>query len=257
MTHRFFIPPAWLSSPGVTLHDQAARQIQTVLRLQPGDEIIVLDNSGLEWQVRLTELRKNEVRGEVVNQRPAQGEPNLQVTLYQGTLKAQKFEWVLQKGTELGVSRFVPTICQRSVVTKMADLAGKQARWERIIQEAAEQSRRGKLPRLEPAMPLTAAIQKARQPIQPAPLLVMPWEEETGLALKSVLVEARPQAVGVFIGPEGGFTAAEADLAREAGVRLVTLGPRILRAETAAVAVCAAIFYEMGAWNVDIPPVTR
>jgi 16S rRNA (uracil1498-N3)-methyltransferase len=245
LTHRFFIPPAWLNPPTVTFHGETARQIQTVLRMRPGDEIIVLDNSGLEWQVRLTELRKNEVQGQIVSQQPAQAEPNLSLTLYQGTLKADKFEWVLQKGTELGVNCFVPTLCQRSVVSKANDRAGKRVRWERIIQEAAEQSRRGKLPRLEPAMTLETAIGKASQVTQPKSLLIMPWEEAAGVTLKRVLTEAGSQNIGIFVGPEGGFTPAEASLAREAGVRLITLGPRILRAETAALAVCAAIFYEM------------
>ncbi|MCL4298162.1 MAG: 16S rRNA (uracil(1498)-N(3))-methyltransferase [Anaerolineae bacterium] len=248
MTHRFFIPSHWLTPPTVTLSGETARQIQTVLRLRPGDEITVLDNSGLEWQVRLTGLRKNEVQGQIISRQQAQGEPRLQLTLYQGMLKAQKFEWVLQKGTELGISRFVPTLCQRSVIGKADDVAGKQARWERIIQEAAEQSGRGQLPRLEPALSLAAAIKAASQPTGPAPLLIMPWEEASDLTLKNVLAEAKPAAAGVFIGPEGGFTATEADLALEAGVRLVTLGPRILRAETAALAVCAAILYEMGEW---------
>jgi 16S rRNA (uracil1498-N3)-methyltransferase len=229
------------------LQGQAARQIQTVLRLRPGDEIVVLDNSGLEYQVRLTELRKNEVLGQIMSHRLSQNEPGLQLTLYQGMLKAEKFEWVLQKGTELGVSRFVPTLCQRSVAGQSGHQ--KQARWERIIQEAAEQSRRGKLPSLEPAIPLEAAIRRASQRAQLAPVLVMPWEEAGGLTLKTILTGARPAAVGVFIGPEGGFTSEEAGLAREAGVRLITLGPRILRAETAAVAVCAAILYEVDEWN--------
>jgi len=249
LTHRFFIPPAWLTPPTVTFHGETARQIQTVLRMKPGDEIIVLDNSGLEWQVRLTDMSKDQVQGQLVNQQPAQGEPSLHITLYQGTLKAQKFEWVLQKGTELGVSCFVPTICQRSIVNRVGDLANKQTRWERIIQEAAEQSRRGRLPRLEQAMPLAVAIKLASQPTQPAPLQIMPWEEAAGPSLKTVLARHKSQAVAVFIGPEGGFTAIEAAMAREAGVNLVKLGPRILRAETAGLAVCTAILYEMDEWG--------
>lgn len=245
--HRFFIPPAWLTPPTVSLHGETARQIQTVLRLQSGDEIIVLDNSGLEWQVRLTELRKGEVHGQIIGQQAALNEPALTLTLYQGLLKAEKFEWVLQKGTELGVSRFVPTLCLRSVTGPGSE--HKQARWERIIREAAEQSRRGKLPILEPASPLAVAIQQASRPIQPPPLLVMPWEEAADLSLKMALAETHPPAVGVFIGPEGGFTPAEAVLARQAGIHLVTLGPRILRAETAAVAVCAAIMYHIDEWT--------
>jgi 16S rRNA (uracil1498-N3)-methyltransferase len=250
MTHRFFIPPNWLTPPTVRLTGEAARQIKTVLRMQAGDEIVVLDNSGLEYRVRLTTLGRNEVQGQVIAQQLAQGEPQLHLTLYQGTLKGQKFEWVLQKGTELGVNTFVPTVCQRSVVSKMDELTGKQARWERIIQEAAEQSRRGRLPGLAPTISLAEAIHQASGQMPP-PLLLMPWEEAGESTLKAALRETKPQAVAVFIGPEGGFTGGEAELARRAGIRLIKLGPRILRAETAGLAVCAAILYELGEWDGD------
>ncbi len=248
LTHRFFIPPNWITPPTVHLVGETAQQVKTVLRMQPGDEIIVLDNSGLEYRVQLTSISREEVQGQVITQQPAQGEPKLHLSLYQGTLKAQKFEWVLQKGTELGVSRFVPTFCQRSVVNKVDDLVGKRSRWERIIQEAAEQSRRGKLPVLAKAVPLAEAIRQVSQQT-PAPLLLMPWEQASESTLKMVLRETNPQAVAVFIGPEGGFTTSEAEVARQTGVRLVKLGPRILRAETAGLAVCAVILYELGERN--------
>ncbi len=228
------------------LYGDVARQLKTVLRLQPGDEIVVLDNSGLEWPVRLTRLNPNEAQGELLAQRLAPGEPDLRLTLYQGTLKADKFEWVLQKATELGVSRFVPTLCQRSVVNRADDLAGKQVRWQRIIREAAEQSRRGRLPALESPLPLPQALHQAAYATPPATLRLLAWEEAAEPSLKTVLTGANPQTAAVFIGPEGGFTAAETKLAVESGLQPVTLGPRILRAETAAIAVCAAIFYEAG-----------
>ena len=249
MTHRFFIPPDWLTPPLVSLRDETAYQIKAVLRLQAGDDIIVLDNSGFEWGVRLTEVSRDVVRGRIVGQQPVQGEPGVQLTLYQGTLKAQKFEWVLQKGTELGVSRFVPTLCQRSVVSRAEDLDHKQVRWQRIIQEAAEQSGRGKLPVLEMALPLPAAIEQASQAAAAGSLLLMPWEEAEGPPLKAVLAGVQAKSVALFIGPEGGFTAAEAAIAQAAGVQLVKLGPRILRAETAGLAVCATVLYELGEWT--------
>lgn len=245
MTHRFFIPPDWLDPPTVHLQGETARQIRIVLRMQPGDEIIVLDNSGMQWQVTLTHVDKDVIEGQIVDKQPARGEPALRLTLYQATLKAQKFEWVLQKGTELGVSQFVPTICRRSVVSEVEALAKKHARWQRIIREAAEQSKRGKLPHLAQAMPLAEAVRQARS----SSLILMPWEQATGPTLKSVLGESRVNAVALFIGPEGGYTAAEIALAGEAGVRIVKLGPRILRAETAGLAVCSAIFYQMGEWD--------
>jgi 16S rRNA (uracil1498-N3)-methyltransferase len=245
LPHRFFIPPHWIDPPTVTLSGDTARQIKTVLRMQPGDEIIVLDNSGMEWSVRLTQIGKEAVTGQVIGRQPARGEPQLQLTLYQGTLKGQKFEWVLQKGTELGVSRFVPLICRRSIITKAEALAKKYERWQRIIQEAAEQSGRGRLPELEPAIPLSEAVEHARS----NRLNLMFWEEATETTLQDILAETQPQTIGLFIGPEGGFSTEEAELAHRAGVRLVTLGPRILRAETAGIAGCAAIFYALGEWG--------
>jgi 16S rRNA (uracil1498-N3)-methyltransferase len=205
----------------------------------------VLDNSGLEWQITLTEVEKNKVQGQITAQRPAQAEPKLQLTLYQATLKAEKFEWVLQKGTELGVSTFVPTICQRSVVRDPLALAKKAPRWRQIIREAAEQSGRGRLPRLEEVHSFTAALEQA----QAADLILVPWEEASEITLKQVLAGAQVDQIALFIGPEGGFTHDEAHLAKAAGARLVTLGPRILRAETAGIAVCAAIIYQMDEWR--------
>lgn len=249
MTHRFFIPPDWLTPPIVSLRDETAYQIKTVLRMQAGDDIIALDNSGVEWHITLTEVSRDAVRGRIVGQQSAQGEPNVQLTLYQGTLKAQKFEWVLQKGTELGVSRFVPTICQRSVVSRTEDLDHKQVRWQRIIQEAAEQSGRGKLPVLEMAMPFPAAIEQARQGTSAESLRLMPWEEAEGRPLKAILAGVHAKSVALFIGPEGGFTTVEAAMAQATGVQLAKLGPRILRAETAGLAVCATVLYELGEWD--------
>lgn len=249
MTHRFFIPANCLTPPTVYLSGEVAHQLKAVLRLQAGDEIIVLDNSGQEWHVRLITVGKSDVQGEIIGQRPTQGEPALQITLYQGTLKGQKFEWVLQKGTELGVSRFTPVICRRSVVNKSREVAEKYPRWERIIQEAAEQSQRGRLPELAPPLTLADAIHQVGRSTSPDAVALMPWEEASGPSLKTILAGVSPRQVSIFIGPEGGFAPEEADLAQAAGIRLVKLGPRILRAETAGLAVCAALLYELGAWG--------
>jgi 16S rRNA (uracil1498-N3)-methyltransferase len=243
--HRFFVPPEWITPPTVQLQGQVARQMKTVLRMQPGDELVVLDNSGLEWQVKITEIGKVDVAAQIVEQRPAQGEPTLQVTLYQGTLKGQKFGWVLQKGTELGVSRFVPLICERSIVNKVDSLTKRYVRWQDIIREAAEQSHRGKLPTLLPPLSLADAVKHA----QTNSLMIMPWEAASESTLKSILAQVKVNNISLFIGPEGGFTEHEAARVREAGGQVVNLGPRILRAETAGLAACAAILYEMGEWS--------
>ncbi|MEW5956644.1 MAG: RsmE family RNA methyltransferase [Chloroflexota bacterium] len=245
MTHRFFIPTHWITPPTVAFEGDVARQIRKVLRMQPGQTLAVLDNTGREWQVQLTEVRQDLVRGRIIGQGWAQGEPRLHLTLYQGSLKAQKFELILQQGTELGISRFVPTVCRRSVVSDMEALDKKQERWQRIIKEAAEVNGRGLLPQLEPAMPFEQAVRHAYA----APLRIMLWEEAAGFSLKTALAQNRAGKVALFIGPEGGFTAEEAGLARQLGCQVVGLGPRILRAETAGLVAAAAIFYELGDWD--------
>ena len=248
MTHRFFIPPNHITPPLVTLPEDVAHQVRSVLRLHPGTEILLLDGTGSAWPAIVTKIDKKMVQVQVEGRQPVESEPALRLTLYQGVLKGQKFEWILQKGTELGVSSFVPVICQRSIIREPEAIHKKFGRWQEIIREAAEQSGRGKLPQLAPAMRLAEALQQA----QASALQVMPWEEARETTLKATLRQAQEQSVALFIGPEGGFTKEEANLAQAQGVRLVTLGPRILRAETATLAVCAAIFYEMEEW--PIPP---
>ncbi len=249
MAHRFFIPPTWINPPFVTLQGETAHQIKNVLRMRPGHEITVLDNSGRAWQVKLITIGKDTVQGEIVSQQATQNEPTCQLTLYQGTLKGEKFEWVLQKGTELGISQFVPMVCQRSVVRDNDLFAKKQTRWQRIIQEAAEQSGREKLP----CVGKTVSFAEAIQQIQPSDLAIMAWEESSiTLGLKEVLT-TKANHVALFIGPEGGFTSTEVLMASEVGVQVVTLGGRILRAETASLAVSAVIFYELDQWQKSYP----
>jgi 16S rRNA (uracil1498-N3)-methyltransferase len=244
MAHRFFVPPDCITPPLVTLPGDIAHQVRSVLRLRPGDEIVLLDGKGRAWRVTLAQIDKKTVQGQITEPYLIESEPELRLTLYQGTLKGQKFEWILQKGTELGVSAFVPVICQRSVVREQETIHKKFGRWQEIIREAAEQSGRGRLPHLEPPLLPAEAFQHA----QSAALKVMPWEEAGETTLKTVLAGSQAQSITLFIGPEGGFTAEEAHLAQENSVHLVTLGPRILRAETASLAACAAIFYEMDEW---------
>ena len=243
--HRFFIPPEWIDRQKVTLVDEVAHQIRNVLRMKPGRKIIVLDNFGHEYTVQLTHVARNVVVGEIVDKQPAGNEPDLKISLYQGTLKAQKFEWVLQKGTELGIAEFIPVISERSVLGDVETADRKLLRWERIIQEAAEQSRRGTLPELRPAMMFAQACQRASR-MEGVGLLA--WEEAETDPLRSILtaIPQKPQTVSLFIGPEGGFTVDEARLAHGYGIWPVWLGRRILRAETAGLVAASVILYHFG-----------
>jgi len=247
-THRFFVPPDWINERQVKLIEGTAHQIRHVLRMRAGDRLIVLDNSGWEREIELTRVAQNVVMGHVVEERLATSEPRTKISLYQGVLKAQKFEWVLQKGTELGLIEFVPTVCERSVVGDLEDVDRKLGRWARIIREAAEQSGRGRLPVLRPALLFAQACQRAKRA---GGLSLVPWEGEKATSLRSVLTagedgEDRPFSISIFIGPEGGLTQDEIEAARRYGLQSVSLGPRILRAETAGVAAASAILYELG-----------
>jgi len=238
MPHRFFIPSTWLTPPTAILYDEVAHQIRTVLRLRVGDTVVLLDNTGWAYEVRLTHINKRTIHTNIINQYQPETEPIVQLTLYQGTLKAQKFEWVLQKGTEIGVSRFVPLICERSIVRDRQVLAKKQARWQKIIREAAEQSGRAKLPELGLPMVLNTASHREGA-------LFMPWELATTSLKTSLQTMPHLSNISLMIGPEGGFTTEEADHVQQLGGQVVSLGPRILRAETAAVVACGVVMYEI------------
>ncbi|MBV7328943.1 RNA methyltransferase [Chloroflexi bacterium TSY] len=171
-------------------------------------------------------------------------EPDVHLSLYQCRLKADKFEWVLQKGTELGVARFVPVISERSVVRPAQALLKKYERWNTIIREAAEQSGRGILPELREPLMWHKAVQHAQG------IRLLPWEEAAGqskeprlgVALQHSIATAKMiSALNLMIGPEGGLTVDEIDGARDVGWHVVSLGPRMLRAETAALASVAVV----------------
>jgi 16S rRNA (uracil1498-N3)-methyltransferase len=255
--HRFFVSPNQFADDKVVITGPAVHHIQNVLRLGPGDYIVVLDNSGWEREVEIVEVGREQVVGRVMSRTLATGEPRTKLSLYQGVLKGSHFELVLQKGTELGIVEFVPLISQRCVIASLDDVNKKKGRWQRIIQEAAEQSRRGRLPNLQSAVLFSQACERSRQT---GGLSLMPWEEEERVNLKLVFGKgekkakgekalsfpSRPFSINLFIGPEGGFTLDEVILAQRYGIVSITLGPRILRAETAGLVAAAAILYELG-----------
>lgn len=242
--HRFFVPREALRGDEVALPSSVAHQLRNVLRMTLGARILVLDNSGWEYEAELTEVASQGARARILSRALCATEPRTKITLYQAFLKGQRFEFVLQKGTELGIVEFVPVISARCVVSSMEHAEHKAARWEKIIREAAEQSRRGRLPELAPALFFREACLRATRAGQ---LALIPWEGEATTGLRQALDRTpRPFSVSLFVGPEGGFEEAEIALAREAGVIPVRLGPRILRAETAGLVAASAILFAYG-----------
>ena len=244
-----------------------AHQVRDVLHLQVGERLLLLDNSGDEIVAEVAALNKSSVSVRLLERRAGKSESPVRLILCQGLLKSARFEWILEKGTELGVSVFSPILCRRSMAGLEDAGASKIQRWQRIIQEAAEQCGRARLPQLLPIRPLMHALND----IPPGALALIPWEEEHDLSLRDALTAFRrgeplwspaptspadtlpaqqaafpPLTVVLFIGPEGGLMADEVRLAQRHGAPAVSLGARILRAETAALAAVANVMYELG-----------
>lgn len=239
--HRFFVPPDAIRANKVDFPERAAHQIRNVFHMNPGDRVMVLDDSGWEYQVSLQLVSRKSVLGQVEVRAPAGNEPMLDLTLFAALLKKDNFEWVLQKCTELGVGTIVPIITERTIIAEPSE--HKLERWHRITMEAAEQSGRGRLPRLEDPIEMEEVLN--RLPNFSRSLIF--WTGAEVSNLQQVLGQAPVDGpIACMVGPEGGFTDEEAEQVQSVGGKPVSLGPRILRAETAAVVVTALVMYECG-----------
>lgn len=228
---RVFFDPSRLSGDVLTLDGPDVHHLVRVLRLGPGDALTALDGAGAAYDAVVESASKDTLVARVTARRELPVPP-LAVTLYQALPKADKLEWIIQKATELGVSRIVPVAAERSVVKLAGDRAeGKLARWQKIAQEAAEQSERGTVP------VVAAPVEWKRLERVEGPALVLS-ERHQGRTLLQALPEA-PGSLALFVGPEGGWAPAELDRLEALGVLPVTLGPRILRTETAGLAAIA------------------
>lgn len=241
--HRFFVNIGDISVKRVIFSDSRVHHIRDVLRMKTGDEIIVLDNTGFEYQTRLSNISQKEVVGEIMSKKLCETEPRMQITLYQSLLAREKFEFVLQKCTEIGVTQFVPVITERSIVRKAEKITEqKHSRFESIITEAAEQSARGKIPILKNPLYLSQAVSELDYYD-----ICLVGSTQNCHSLKKILRECKPcqKNIALFIGPEGGFSERELELLSGREVNFFSLGKRILRTETAAVASTAVILYEL------------
>lgn len=240
---RFFMPTLLPAVGEIISLGQLHHQLRRVLRVQPGTQFLLLDNQGSERLMEVVSVERRDTTARVAEVRPAAAEPAIAVTLYQCLLKSDKLEWVWQKATELGVTTLVPVISRRTVARPGRVQQAKQGRWEAIVREAAEQCGRGGLPLVAPSVTFAEALASAQG------TRLLPWEEagENPGLLHALTHAAQPaDAVSLLIGPEGGLEADEVEQARLAGWQVVSLGQRILRAETAAVAALAVVAAALG-----------
>lgn len=241
---RFFVKPEQINENTVIITGPDVKHISHVLRMQPGRQLTVLDGQGNAYLAEITAIDKEQVTCRLLDREQLHTEPNIKITLVQGLPKGDKLESIIQKCTEIGVQRIIPLAARRSVVK----LEGKKAserreRWQRVAEEAAKQCRRTVIPEVTNLSTWDEVIKN----INPGALLLLPWEDEKNTPLRQVLQEVDyPGEVYIFVGPEGGFETEEVNKASAAGGHKITLGPRILRTETAGPTALAMVLYHYG-----------
>jgi 16S rRNA (uracil1498-N3)-methyltransferase len=249
-TNRFFVTAENILDGRVSFPADLQAQIGRVLRLKPGDEVEALDNRGNCFLARLEWGCQGEWVGKIISEKAVDTEPRIGLTMYFGLTGREKVEWILQKGTEVGVAAFQPYLSRRTLVQHTGKAEKHILRWEKILREAAEQCGRGHIPELGPTLKLKDAV---RQAVESHDMVITAWVHESKEDLKSVLsgAEKRLTSIGLFSGPEGGFDPAEIDLMRAGGVRFFSMGKRILRMETAAILAPALVLYELGDMSIS------
>ena len=238
---RFFVSKDSISGSAASVAGDDARHITRSLRMKPGEALTLCDGHGTDYDCRIVSLSDSLVTLQVEGERACVAEPTVDITLFMALPKGDKMDYVIQKAVELGVSRIVPYSSARCIVRLSdKDKPKKQERWSRIALEAAKQCGRGIIPPV--AMPHTFGEMISRAKECDLPLFFYESERET--SLKAYLSQHTFKSAAVIIGPEGGFDAAEAERIVQAGIPALSLGPRILRCETAPGCAITAIMYE-------------
>ncbi|WP_124727840.1 16S rRNA (uracil(1498)-N(3))-methyltransferase [Staphylospora marina] len=236
---RYFTAPEQISGGFARIIGEDVHHILRVMRCRPGDRIIVCAGTGTDYLCEITETGAEEVLCRIVSESPSTGEPVTRLWIAQSLTKGDKWEWVLQKGTEIGAAGFIPFTSERCLIKideKKADK--KQARWRKIVKEAAEQSHRGRVPEVAPVMNWKDLLRSVAR----FEAAFLAWEKG-GKALKRAIAETEASEILLIVGPEGGFSEREAEEAAGSGAVPISLGSRILRAETAPLFAASCILF--------------
>ncbi len=214
----------------IVLTGEDARHIGRVLRMAPGDEVTVCDKEGTDYYCKIDKITKEDVTLSVIKSEACPAELELKITLYQCIPKAGKMDSIIQKATELGAFEIVPVLSERCVAK-----GEKAERWQKIAYEAAKQCKRGVIPKVRNTLTFSEAIEELKE----KELAFMPYEE----AKDGKITYSGEKNAGFIIGPEGGFSPDEVKKASDAGIKICTLGKRILRTETAGSTVLSVLSY--------------
>lgn len=241
---RFFVGTDQISDKDIVITGTDVNHIRNVLRMTPGEEVTVSDGQGMDYFCRIAELTKEEVRLDIVDSWHSFVELPAKIYLFQGLPKADKMELIIQKAVELGAYEVIPVETKRCVVKLDGKKAAKKVdRWQQIAESAAKQSKRMLIPNVHQVLTFKEALKYAES----MDIRLIPYELARGmLETKEILSAIQPgQSVGIFIGPEGGFEEKEVETAISEGVKPITLGRRILRTETAGLAILSVLMFQL------------
>lgn len=241
---RFYVSEEAVDGDLIRITGEDVNHIKNVLRMGEGEKIIICNGQEKDYRCIIEKVCEREIFAKICETAETGTELPVELYLFQGLPKKDKMELIVQKAVELGAAKIIPVMTARSVV-RLEDAKKelkKRERWQAIAQGAAEQSGRGRIPTVERVHTFQDALKLART----LSCSILPYENETGIIeTKNALVQiAGSRNAGIFIGPEGGFEPSEVEQAKDCGVRPVTLGRRILRTETAGLAVLSMIMYE-------------
>lgn len=239
--HSCYVPPAQISEGTIRISESERHHLLNVLRLKVDDRVEVFDGEGNRYIASLCNTRTTPLQAKILWHQFQPRTPPY-ITLFQGLPKFDKMDLIVQKTTEIGVNQIAPVICQRSIPRSVVQQK-RTVRWQRIANEAAKQCKRPHFARVFAPQGLEACLGRVNH----LDLLILLWEAEKRQGLKEILRNhGEAKSVGLFVGPEGGFTDEEVGVALQNGCLPATLSENILRTETAAIVSVASVMYELG-----------
>ena len=242
--YRFFIEECQVDGAYIWVEGDDVNHIRNVLRMKAGERVLLCSESGMEYESELVSLEGDKIQARILDIHGAESELKTRIVLFQGLPKGDKMDLVIQKAIELGASEIVPVKMKRCVVKLDEKKARKKTeRWNAVALSAAKQSKRGMIPRVSRVYSFHEAAEMARG----FSMVLVPYEAAEGMEYSRQLVKEVKgrESVGIFIGPEGGFEPAEIEELRESGGQILSLGKRILRTETAGMAMLSVLMFEL------------
>ncbi|WP_069649306.1 16S rRNA (uracil(1498)-N(3))-methyltransferase [Caloranaerobacter ferrireducens] len=242
--HKFFVDKKDIVENKIIIKGEDVKHIKNVLRLDIGEIINVSNCEGEEYLAEITEIEKDYVVAVIKEEFESKSEPPIQIILYQGLPKSSKMDLIIQKATELGVVEIVPLITKRTVVKVEGEKKElkKLERWKRIAKEASKQCKRGIIPVVNKIMTFNEMINRLKD----EEFILVPYENELKIGLKDILRTYKKGKINIIIGPEGGFEEEEIEKLKGINSHIISLGPRILRTETAGFTTISVVMYELG-----------